>query len=148
MDKEKVTQAMHEAVQTTFMDMAFLDILPMEEEPEEITYNQVIHISFSEPEYGDVTLYLPLECKKMIVENIHGEDWEAVSSDSIDDCLLELLNVLAGNFLNSYSGKEVSHNMSFPEMLFDEEDFHKKGDHVDLYYDAEGVPFRITVYVR
>lgn len=143
---EQIQQAVKKAVEMTFMNMAFIDVMETES-ISEIHYSHIIHITFSQPVAGGMILYLPMECKKSIVENIHGSTWESLSTDEIDDCLLEVLNVLAGNFLNQYCGKTISHNMSFPEILFDETEVPEKADFVEVYFDAEGVGFKIGICV-
>ena len=143
---EQVKEAIKRAVEMTFMNMAFLDVMETET-ISEIHYSHIIHITFSQPVNGGMILYLPTECKKAIVENIHASNWESLSTDEIDDCLLEVLNVLAGNFLNHYCGKEIGHNMSFPEILFDESELPEKAHFAEFFFDAEGVGFKIGLCV-
>ncbi|MEW5816100.1 MAG: chemotaxis protein CheX, partial [Spirochaetota bacterium] len=114
---------------------------------EKVSHKMILHIAFFEPINGSLILYFPNECKRQIVENIHGSNWDSLTSDEIDDCLLEVLNVLTGNFLNHYCGKEVRHNMSFPEILFDEKEITEKEEFLDFYYDAEGVIFRAAISI-
>jgi hypothetical protein len=145
-DMSNIKEALKQAVEMTFMNMAFVDVMEAEE-PAEVNFSHIIHISFSSPVEGGMILFLPTACKKMIAENIHGSNWESLSTDEIDDCLLELLNVLAGNFLNIHYGKEVGHNMTFPQLLFDESEVPEHGDYRDYFFDAEGVPFKIGLWI-
>ena len=145
-DMNSIKEALKQAVEMTFINKAFVDDKEAEE-PAEVNFSHIIHISFSSPVEGGMILFLPTACKKMITENIHGSNWESLSTDEIDDCLLELLNVLAGNFLNIHYGKEVGHNMTFPQLLFDESEVPKHGDYRDYFFDAEGVPFKIGLWI-
>ncbi len=144
---EKVHDALLRSIQMTMMDMAFVDVIEAEE-VSDVHHSSVLHISFTQPVRGGIILRLSKECKMTIVENIHGSNWESLSSDEIDDCLLEVLNVLAGNFLNFYCGQETGHNMSFPEMLFDEDEIENVNDFASYYYDAEGLVFRTDVCIN
>ncbi|NOY07361.1 MAG: chemotaxis protein CheX, partial [Spirochaetes bacterium] len=132
----RIKEALTPAVIKTFSDMAFIDAEVLKEIPEKLTYGHIIHISLSAPEHGEIALFLPSECKKMIVENIYGSDWTSLNATEIDDCLLEILNVLAGNFLTEYFGAGVKHDISLPELLFDAEMDEKNG-FTELFFNAE-----------
>ncbi len=135
------------AVEMTFMDVAFIDVVELEY-PEELQFGNIIYVSFYAPVLGGMILHLPRECKKMIVENIHGSNWEALPPNEIDDCLVEVLNVLAGNFLNQYCGKGTRHSMSFPEIMFDESTIPAKDNYIDYYFDGEGKIFKVSVCIQ
>lgn len=143
---EKVHEALVKSIQMTMMDMAFVDVIEADEIPD-VHHSNVLYLNFTHPVSGGIILRLSKDCKMTIVENIHGSNWDSLSSDEIDDCLLEVLNVLAGNFLNFYCGKESGHNMSFPQMLFDEGEVPDADDFASFYFDAEGVIFRADVCV-
>ena len=145
-NNNNIKAALRTAVERTFMDMAFIDVIESEREGA-VESSGVLFIAFSHPVNGGMILRLPKACKRMIVENIHAADWEDLSSEEKDDCLLEALNVLAGNFLNIYCGKESSHNMTFPQMLFDEEEIPGRESYESFWYDAEGVIFQIDLCV-
>lgn len=138
--------ALLKAIQKTFMDMAFVDVIAADGAPD-VEYSNVLYINFFQPVAGGMILRLSKDCKRTVVENVHGNDWENLTSDEIDDCLLEVLNVLAGNFLNEYCGKNVGHNMSFPQLLFDEREIVEIEDYKSYYFDAEGVIFQVDVCI-
>ena len=100
-------EALVEAAQKTFADMAFVDVNPTEPPSEPLTFSHVISIEFRTPGTGRILLFLPQEVKKMVAENIYGRDWKTLRSEEIDDCLLELLNVLAGNMVDSLGGGQA-----------------------------------------
>lgn len=143
---EKVHEALVRSTQMTMMDMAFVDVIEAEEKSD-VHHSNVLYLDFTQPVRGGIILRLSKECKMTIVENIHGSNWDSLSGDEIDDCLLEVLNVLAGNFLNFFCGKETGHNMSFPQMLFDEDEIPGGNKFVPFYFDAEGVIFRIDICI-
>ncbi len=131
------------SVQNTFAQMLFLDV--MESDITEIKhYSHILRLTIMEPEYLDLVLWLPLEIKKEIAENIYGKEWDDITDTEIDDCLLEMLNVLGGNFLIEYAGQDVKYNISLPEILFDEEELQESG-FTDIYFNAEGKFFKVSV---
>ena len=66
----------------------------------------------------------------------------------IDDCLLEILNVIAGNFMTDLLGRDVKYNISLPAVNYDEEDIENIGSSQEIYFDAEGFVFRINVLIN
>lgn len=131
----------------TFSEMAFIDVTEATKPIEELEYSHIIYQSFLEPDIGDCALYLPYNCKKTIVENIYGEEWENLNPDQTDDCLLELCNVLAGNYLIHLYGEDERRDMSLPQLLFDEKTLRSGNYRIECFYFlAEEVPFK--TYLR
>lgn len=145
--EEQVKKAVQDAVIKTFAEMAFIDVMPVEKPETPVNYGPILNISFSYPVHGGFILFLPNECKRRIVEDVFAKDWEELSLSEIDDCLLELLNVLAGNFLHLLCGEDIKYNMNFPEVLFDESDLPPGDSYRDYYFDAEDIPFKTSVLV-
>ena len=144
----KVEDSVVAAVERTFSDMAFLDVVEIPEISAKLNFGHILHISFTEPEEGEIALFLPSECKRKIVENIYCSDWSTLHATEIDDCLLELLNVLAGNFLSAYYGEAVKHNVSLPELRFDDSGIFKGHKYSQFYFDAEEMPFKVSIYFK
>ena len=139
-------RAMDEAVSVTFADMAFIDVNPVSAAGgEPVEYSHVISISLLSPAAGELSLFFPLECKRKIAENIYAKAWEDLDVQEIDDCLLELLNILAGNFLLRLYGAGTKYNISFPEILFDDSRMERFPDAEEFLYDAEGTRIRILL---
>jgi hypothetical protein len=82
------------------------------------------------------------------VENIHATDWQELSVNDIDDCLLEVLNVYAGDFARALFGKETQVKLSFPAVLFSLEELPDSEDFYRVYLDAEGQPFRVDIHLN
>ncbi len=142
-----IEKALSAAVSKTFADMAFVDTLFVENgEKENLTFSQVIRIKIFSPRRGEIVLYLPKFCKKLIVENIYGDDWKTLHPTEIDDCLLEILNVLAGNFLTNYFGDSKKHDISLPEILFDKEEL-SSDKFYDFTFTADDNLFRISINI-
>lgn len=144
---EKAT-ALTTAVINTFGEMAFIDVQPAAEEQQALPSGQSFKIPFKKPREGELHLYLPLEAKQFIVENILAQEWEELSPVEIDDCLLELLNVLAGAFLRNLCGEDSEIRLLLPEISFDTDE-QPEPPAVSLmqHYDAEGIPFAVAVVI-
>lgn len=137
-----------EAVQMSFGEMAFIDAVPLKDLEEEVDTHQILFLDFQEPARGWIALFLPLALKKQISENIYAKDWGELNSEEIDDCLLELLNVLGGNFLSLYAGGDTRHNLSFPQVLFDEGEVPEDDSILSSSFDGEGIPFIIKMHIE
>lgn len=144
--RDDIVRALESSVSLTFADMSFLDVQPALEE-EQPGDGQLLHIAFSAPIKGGMMLLLPLDLKRQIVENIHASAWEELNAAQIDDCLLELLNVLAGNFLQALFGDEVKVNLSFPEVLFERSEVEGNVMFTDYYFSAEGIGLVVSIHI-
>lgn len=145
--KEEIDKAIRDSVIKTFAEMAFLDVISSDACDDQTYPGPLLSISFSYPVHGGMILYLPNECKRRIVEDVFAKNWDDLSVSEIDDCLLELLNVLAGNFLHSLCGEDIKYNMNFPEVLFDESDIQPEESWRTYCFDAEDILFKAAVSV-
>jgi hypothetical protein len=133
------------AITDTFFDMAFLDVVESEHPETPVAFSQIMSIQYLKPVTGYINLFLPIECKKAIVENIHTKEWSKLSPLEIDDCLLEILNVLAGNYLINEYGCDRKYVLSFPQVLFDKTELESDGEKIICNYDAEGILFSASI---
>ena len=111
MTKEKIRGSMINAIESVFSEMVFIDTLHLDEKPENFVYTQILYIDIISPVKGYIIAYLPLELRKTIVETIHTTDWDEMHATEIDDCLLELLNVITGNFMTDLLGHNNKYNI-------------------------------------
>ncbi len=140
---EKLQNSMNEAVLQTFGEMAFIDALPTGTEL--VEHHQIMILEITKPERGTIFLLMTTDCKQQVVENIHGDSWDSLPPGKIDDCLLELLNVLGGTFLSFYYGENTNYSLSFPQVMFDDSEMPDLKNYSILSYDAEGALFSIAV---
>ncbi|MFW5777404.1 MAG: hypothetical protein ACOCZB_08985 [Spirochaetota bacterium] len=139
-----IKSALETAVAETFTEMAFLDAIPAEA-PVENAESQVFAIEIRGDEPQRLVLDLPLDTKQSIVENIHARPWDELSSSEIDDCLLEFLNVLGGNYGRIYWGDESRYRLSFPEVRIAIRDDLDAEDVQSYWFDAYGQLFAVHV---
>ena len=148
MNMKNPEYALEQAVAGTFADMAFIDVIRTAEAGYDMMYGQILFIAFSGELHGSLVLYLPLKLKQMIASNIHGRVFSSLKPYEIDDCLLELINVLAGNFLGYYLGMAARYTLTLPEAVFDEKEL-PAGDRFSKYFfNAEGEPFLVAVCLK
>ncbi len=146
MTNELIKEAMIKTIESVFSDMIFIDALHIEDKPESFNYTQILYIDIVSPQTGYVIAYLPLELRKTIVETIHSTEWDELHASEIDDCLLEILNVIAGNFMAELLGRDVKYNISFPAVNYDEEDIENLDKSQAIFFNAEGPVFRINIW--
>lgn len=131
-------QSLALAVSTALSDMAFLDTTEVADEAIRTPTSSIVVTGFTRPFRGHIALYLSLDCKRAVAENVFGGEWDTLSAAQIDDCLLELGNVIAGNFLTACAGPESAHDVSLPEIRFDDVGLECGGERLLVTYDAEG----------
>jgi len=148
MTESKITEAIIKTIESVFSDMVFIDTLHIDSKPENFNYTQILYIDILTPQSGYIIAYLPLELRKTIVETIHSTDWDDMHASKIDDCLLEILNVIAGNFMTELLGGDVKYNISFPAVNYDEEDIEDIEKSQEVFFDAEGSVFRINILFK
>jgi CheY-specific phosphatase CheX len=148
MINELIKKAMIKTIESVFSDMVFIDTIHLDENPAILDYTQILYIDLVSPQTGYIIAYLPFELRKTIVETILSTDWDEMHASEIDDCLLEILNVIAGNFLTEYLGRDVKYNISFPAVNYDEEDIDNLEKSQEIYFDAEGSIFRIKILLN
>lgn len=139
-----IRSALESAVAETFTEMAFLDAIPADA-PVENSETQVFAIEVRGDEPQRLVLDLPLDTKQSIVENIHARPWDELSSSEIDDCLLEFLNVLGGNFGRTYWGDDSRYKLSFPEVRIAIHDDIDAEEVQSYWFDAYGQIFAVHV---
>lgn len=136
--------ALEEAVAETFTEMAFLDAIPAQEPPH-ADAAQLFAIQVRGEQRHLLVLNLPRDVKQTIVENIHAQPWDELSSSDIDDCLLEFLNVLGGAFGRIYWGDDSRYKLSFPEVRIDLPDDVDQSEIQTFWFDAYERLFAVHV---
>lgn len=138
------TEALDEAIVASFADMAFMDAVEEPAPETSVPPGQIVHIDFAHPLVGCVTLHLPASTKKRLVENIYGYGWESLAGSEVDDCLMELVNVVAGNFLRLMGQDEHRHAVSLPQILYDDSDI-PPGERLTRYYRVDDELTRVEL---
>lgn len=145
MDNSKLKRAIVTAAKKAFEDMAFIDITMNKEDDVMIMPYQILSVSYCEPESGEIVLFLSSGCVRMIVENIYGREWKSLDKEDTCDCLLELLNVLAGNFLRLFYKHSHHHHTTFPKIVPGIPGTGEMDEYNTFYFSAEGELFKVCL---
>ncbi|MBN2442919.1 MAG: chemotaxis protein CheX [Spirochaetales bacterium] len=148
MKDSKLGKAVIFATKITFEDMVFVDAQPLNEDDLNLKPHYVLYVSYNKPESGKMALFLSSGCARMISENIFGIEWKDLGENDIRDCLLELLNVLAGNFLKLFYKHSEHYSTTFPKLISDISKIKAMEQYKTFYFDAEGKAFKICLSAR
>ncbi len=142
---ERERTAVENTVMETFAEMAFLDVMPSDSKNEFGT-SQGFAVNIAGNERLRCYLDMSIAAKHAVVENIHADAWTELSSEEIDDCLLEILNVLGGTLGRALWGEAVRYKLGFPEVVVM---MPGRGDGVHVFdFDAEGEPLTVIMERR
>ncbi len=112
--KEELTSAISKTMENmTFEDVTFRsdqeDIKPVDKNK----YWAILPIE--EPFIGELVLEVPKECGRNLALEVYGEIDVAPSDEAVEDIVAEMLNTLAGSFLNGYVSKDVTFHLGLPQ---------------------------------
>lgn len=145
MDFDKIKSSLISAVTDTLSDMAFLDVSLVESVIENNFEDQmnenILKINVLEPVYGKIYLNLSDKTKKLIISNIYGND-EKLTSNEEEDGILEVLNVITGNFMLEYFGKDQIYKIDFPTLLVNNYKMNNNIKYID--FDIDNNNFRLS----
>ena len=142
---EKACISLPLAVSEAFGVMAFLDVI--ESAPEEYEYRYKIKIDILKPFLLKISFHFMDDLKNKIIDNVYGEEAVRLNEKAKDDCLLELMNVLAGNFMSFYSvaGEVYEMNLPVTDNEFHEENYSKI---INCYFNAESLKFKVAINIK
>jgi hypothetical protein len=140
MNDPKLVDSIVSMVIDTFSDMAFIDVNIITDKKIENDYENVFAIDVIKPFRATIYILLSDLLKKNITNNIYGEDSDKLRENELDDCLLEILNILSGKLLALYLDKSINYKIDFPRIIVD---FKKKNyENINyIVFDAEGIIF-------
>lgn len=130
-------EALEQAMALSFADMAFMDATQANAPDDDVSFGQIVHLEFAHPLSGYLTLYLSAATKQRIVENVYGFGWEDLADSVVDDCLMEMVNIVAGNFLRLMGDDEYRHAVSLPQVLYDDSDLPASDNTIIQFYRAD-----------
>jgi len=133
-----------ETIRKVFADMFFIDVEEVDALVLEKPWDIIIKTEIIKPFQGFFYLYLNQDIQKAATENIFAENFENLDSKKIEDCLLELLNVISGNILRVVfqDEKEKHYEVKVPQVLRDESIAENE---ITLFFQAEDSFFQFSV---
>ncbi|MEI6387132.1 MAG: hypothetical protein WCQ50_10875 [Spirochaetota bacterium] len=134
MDPKKASDALIEAVQSSFAEMAFIDVV-VDSSNAEVPQHDRAAIDIMKP----VSLRLEISASPGLRSRISDTLFGDMADRQKDDAFLELVNVAAGVFLSAYYGSGSEVRLELPRYLFGDDDI--DGSLVtELKFNAEGEP--------
>lgn len=142
---EKIRSALFDSALNTFADMAFLDMTEKPVVGEEVSKHERLAIDILKPFTGRLVLTLSQQLKTQIIENIYAQKSVELQANEQEDCILEILNVIAGVFLSECYGKNSDYKIEFPELEM--MDIPEGGQILaTVCFDVEGMDLRLDLY--
>jgi hypothetical protein len=133
------------ALQRTLRDMAGLKVEPAKiKGTNKIPYTNVFLIDSYSPKEISLSFFISLEGKRNIVENILKDNWDSLTHEYIDDCLLELVNVVGGNFFCQVFNNN-KYEIGLPYLTFDDRNLDEGNMY---YYKTDGILMGISILNR
>lgn len=142
---EKAGISLPLAVEEAFEVMAFIDV--SQSKSEEYKCRNKIRIDIIKPFKGNIYLLFSDDLTDKIIGNIYGDDSAKLNTKTKNDCLLELMNIVAGNFMTFYFGASADYEMDLPEVDTEipEQDYKNR---VNCFFNAEGLKFRAIININ
>lgn len=114
---EKLEQDISNALATTLENMAFLEV--SQEVGEAVTYPEeemlVSRLLIHDPLQGELYLLMPKPLLRKIASSVYIMPAEEISDQMLLDMLCELINTVAGLFLNAYLPEDQTYSLGLPE---------------------------------
>ena len=136
-DAAKAVEALGRATTQVLADMAFIDA-PCAPTDETVAYDVCAAIDILKPLSCRLELRLPKPLSDSIVETL------GAGGPSVDDAVLEMVNILAGVFISEYFGPGSAIKLELPTFLY--ESAEDEGVPIaTVRGDAEGTPFAAVI---
>jgi len=132
MDNNKKRTALVNAVTQVFSKMALIEVVNETPALNTMKFDHFISINFIEPFPGMINLHMSDDLKKAILGNTWGDSNE---SDSENDCIKEILNILSGRFIVYYLGRQVQYKIDLPKNIGSDL-FKNRTDFGRVYFSA------------
>jgi hypothetical protein len=144
-DRALVKDLLETTLASVLADMAFLDCVPAAgPEGAAASLEHCAAIDALKPGSFRIELRVGEAFRKKIVAMLFDEAAGGQGIASETDLLLEILNVLAGNFITGYFGDSAMPKLELPRYLYVTDP--AEGEVVaETWMDAEGDPLRITL---
>lgn len=148
LDPVKAGALLCSAVSEAFAEMAFLDAARASESeselpPEEET--QCAAIDVMAPLSCRIEMRIPPTIRDRVIDALFSDCPERDRKKNAEDSILEMLNVITGNFLSAYFGPQTELQLALPRYLYLDEKLPGTAL-ANLRMDAEGTPFELTLY--
>jgi CheY-specific phosphatase CheX len=140
--REKAAQILQDCISSVLAEMAFMDALPS-------SLQEPLHEN-KETLNASIDILTPLSCNleiatsrllcERIIDILYFDTEETVKHKLAEDTLLEILNIIAGQFLSAYFGQGAVIQLELPRLVYIQDD-KSKDTAVQVLMDVEGEHF-------
>jgi hypothetical protein len=129
----------------TLEEMAFLETVAMDAPQDKVLYENVVKVPVSNGSIRSILISYPDSLARMVSVNIFG-GVDDLDDNEIGDCMLELANVFAGDFLLSLAPDLPPAFIGVPEYICAKKDVAAYRDSSQFaYVNCEGKPLAIMI---
>ncbi len=116
---EKLEQDIYRAIATTLENMAFMEVSQEVEEARSYPAEEMAasRLLIHDPIQGELYLLMPKPLLSKIVSSVYNLPVEELTEQMLLDLLGELINTVAGLFLNAYLPGDQTYNLGLPEQV-------------------------------
>lgn len=114
---EKLEQDISSALATTLENMAFMEVSKEVEEAVSYPAEEMLvsRLLIHDPIQGELYLRMPKPLLRKIASSVYIMSAEEISDQMQLDMLCELINTVAGLFLNAYLPEDQTYSLGLPE---------------------------------
>ncbi len=118
---EKLEQDTFNALSTTLENMAFMEVGKDIEEAQTYPAEEMIvsRLLIHDPIQGELYLVMPKLLLRKIASSVYIMPAEEIADQMLLDMLCELINTIAGLFLNAYLPGDQTYSLGLPEEIPD-----------------------------
>ncbi len=142
-NENHVVTALTRSVTMAMEEMAFLGVKRIEGGG--IESEPAYFVNLQSPVKGALILSIPQDGKGKLAGNVYGKARSDISGAEIDDCILELVNVITAQFMIRLDFKKIQYILGVPKLIFRQGDLYSYPYSYDYSFEAEGIPFQIRL---
>jgi hypothetical protein len=113
---EEIDDAVLRVVTDTLENLAFMEAFPVQEDISPGQPEMTAALLFHEPHQGEIRITCPRSLLVSITETLCGLPEEGVSNGLLKDVLAEILNTIAGRFLEELLPDDQTFRIGLPEL--------------------------------
>jgi len=102
---KKIEETMRLSIFDVFEKMFYIFLEPLDDESDE--YDMEAAIRFEGSMSGEIRILLSMDIMKTMIQNMLGLKEDEITTQRIEDCSKEAVNVICGNFLGKLNSTKV-----------------------------------------
>ena len=144
-DVKKAAEKISQAVINTFQDMAFIETVKIPKPGQDVKSENILGIDIIKPLSSKIIMIFSDSLKEKIIMNVLSSGNFMYQEEQKTDIALEMLNIIAGNFIMGYFDNKENYKMEPPHTLVrTHEGPVGNAENLDLYFNAEDEIVKVT----